>query len=100
MGGQEYGARLSYNLSAARVRAGLTVEQVAATSGVEDYERIERGEMNPTVRALCDVAEALGVGVLDLLEGVEGASATPGLRVRPPGWTMQVARRASHRRHR
>jgi transcriptional regulator with XRE-family HTH domain len=96
--GGQYGARLSYNLSAARVRAGLTVEQVAAASGVAEYERIERGDVSPTLQALSDVADALGVGVLDLLDGVEIVSVAPGPRVKPPGWAVRVPRRSSHRR--
>lgn len=96
MGGHD--ARLSYNLSAARVRVGLTVEQVAAASGVKEYERIERGDVNPTLQELADLADALSVSVADLLDGVAAVPVRPGQRPKPPGWSLRVPRRSSHRR--
>jgi transcriptional regulator with XRE-family HTH domain len=98
MGDQGYGARLLFNLTAARQRAGLTVEQLAEASGVGEYERIERGEIAPTFIAVCAVADALGVDLLVLLEGVEGLSPTLERRARPVAWAKRCARRSSHPR--
>ena len=50
-------------IKAARQAADLTQEAVATRTGIElrRYRRIEQGVMNPTVRTLLRIAEALGL---------------------------------------
>ncbi len=52
-----------------RERAGLTQAQVAeaVAMSVTNYQRIEAGTQNLTLRTMAKVARALGVGVVELL---------------------------------
>lgn len=71
--------------SVARVRraAGLTLSAVAARAGVSPayVSQMESGAANPTVRTLCQIADALGATPAELLGGtgpVTPAAAAPG----------------------
>ena len=52
-----------------RRRRGLTLEELAASSGVSRamLSKVERGEKNPTLVVAAKVAEGLGVGLSELL---------------------------------
>jgi transcriptional regulator with XRE-family HTH domain len=71
------------NVRRLRLRQGLTQEQLAEVAGLDTtyIQRIERGEANPTLRVLADVADSLGVRVPRLLQT---ASAQVRHRGRPP----------------
>ena len=61
---------LGRNIRAARLRLGLTIEELADLSGLDvlTLEAIERGEgWRLTVTALADLARALGVAPSELL---------------------------------
>lgn len=62
----------------ARLAAGLSQEELAGRCGLDRtyISGIERGRRNPTVRALGDLAAALGVSAADLLRQDEPADAT------------------------
>lgn len=66
--------RIGSRLLQERLSAGLTQQQLASASGVDqgDISRIERGEGNPTTETLDALARPLGVA-LDLVTA--GASA-------------------------
>ena len=57
------------NVRRARQAAGLTQEQLSERSGfTQQYlSGLERGQRNPTVVSVYELARALGVGLLDLL---------------------------------
>ena len=56
-----------------RRRRGLTLEELAASSGVSRamLSKVERGEKNPTLVVAAKVAEGLGVGLSELLGAQE-----------------------------
>lgn len=58
-----------------RQRAGLTQAQVAEMTDmtVPNYQRIEAGTQNLTLRTMAKIARALDVHVADLLVAPEGA---------------------------
>jgi transcriptional regulator with XRE-family HTH domain len=60
---------LGRNLRRARVRAGMTQEEVANRSGVHATEvsRIEGGKRDPQVSTVQKLAEAVGLNASDLL---------------------------------
>ncbi|MFJ5521200.1 helix-turn-helix domain-containing protein [Streptomyces griseoluteus] len=73
--------------SVARVRraAGLTLSAVAARAGVSPayVSQMESGAANPTVRTLCQIADALGATPAELLGGTRpGAGDAPGFAPR------------------
>jgi transcriptional regulator with XRE-family HTH domain len=53
----------------ARVRSQLTQEQAAEKAGIDykRWQRLEQGQVNPTVRTLVRVASALGTNFWALL---------------------------------
>jgi XRE family transcriptional regulator, fatty acid utilization regulator len=57
------------NVQHLRLRAGLTVEALAAQVGLQpgQLKRIEDGEANPTVELLDRLGKVLGVAAVDLL---------------------------------
>ncbi|HJT43938.1 MAG TPA: helix-turn-helix transcriptional regulator [Rhizomicrobium sp.] len=57
------------NVRKARIKAGLTQEQLAETSGYSQQylSGLEQGLRNPTVITLFELATALGVSHIDLL---------------------------------
>lgn len=61
------------NFGRIRRERGLTQEQVEERSGFSQQylSGLERGQRNPTVATLQQVALALGVSTLDLLEGID-----------------------------
>lgn len=68
---------LSSNIRARRARLGLTLEALAARTGVSRamLSEIERGAKNPTIKVVCQIAEGLGCTVSELLG--EAAPAPP-----------------------
>lgn len=95
------------NLRRARWLKGLTQEQVAAR-GISHryYAELERGQRNPTLRTVFDLAAILGVTVADLVT-VPGARASkvllavrdvvPPPRGRKPAAGRQSAKRKKRR---
>lgn len=69
------------NVKRLRLEQGLTQEQFAERSGfTQQYiSDLERGRRNPTVVSVYELAQALGVSHLDLMqpadEGSDGSSA-------------------------
>jgi transcriptional regulator with XRE-family HTH domain len=57
------------NVRRFRLKRGLTQEQFAERSGFSQQyiSGLERGQRNPTIVTLYELAQALGVGYLDLL---------------------------------
>lgn len=60
---------LAARLRAARTRSGLTQEALAARARIDHrrYQRLEQGEVNPTIRTLVRIASALDTDVWALL---------------------------------
>jgi transcriptional regulator with XRE-family HTH domain len=60
------------NLRRAREESGLTQEAVGDLAGMtqSQYARIERGDVDPTIKTLKRLATALDVSASDLLQGV------------------------------
>ena len=67
--GDRYALAVGGAIAAARVRAGLTQDQVAEALeiGTEAVSRIERGVVDPSVSRLYSLAVILGCGVGDLV---------------------------------
>jgi transcriptional regulator with XRE-family HTH domain len=65
--------RFSSNMRAAREAAGLSQEAVALEADIPQghYSRIERGEVEPSMRVLVRIAAALHTTLHDLTAGVE-----------------------------
>lgn len=65
-------ARFGYNLAQARARAGLSQEGLAALAGLSQGEisRVERSERDPGITVVVRLADALGLGPGDLLDGI------------------------------
>jgi transcriptional regulator with XRE-family HTH domain len=66
-------AKLSQNISAAREAAGLTQDEAAAAAGMQpaQYSRVERGEVDARLSTLLRIAQGLGVDIVVLLDGVQ-----------------------------
>jgi transcriptional regulator with XRE-family HTH domain len=62
---------LGARLRTARTRRGLTQQQLAERVGlsIESISRAERGVITPTIWTLKDLAKALSIPLLDLVEG-------------------------------
>jgi transcriptional regulator with XRE-family HTH domain len=61
--------RMGDNLRRARWATGMTQEQVAARGiSYRYYQELERGQRNPTLRTLSEIAEILGTTVAALVE--------------------------------
>jgi len=74
---------LTENIRARRLTLGLTLESLAERSGVSRamLSEVERGLKNPTIKVVCQIAEALGCSVSQLL-GEESPSRLPeGLKI-------------------
>lgn len=64
-----YLRRVGLNLRRARWRAGMTQQDVAAKGVTYRYfQELERGERNPSLQMLFDLAQILGVRAADLIE--------------------------------
>jgi len=96
---EEAGHRVARRIRQLRLRAGLSLENLAERAGVptRTLSRVERGETSPTVRTLGRIAEGLGVDSIaffytDEAPIVHRITSTPGsldpivwyLAVRPP----------------
>ncbi|MUN62402.1 helix-turn-helix domain-containing protein [Kocuria sediminis] len=72
-----------------RLAQGLTLAQVARTSGVSTQylSEIERGVKDPSSEIIAAVVGALGLNLLDLTAGTTGVlrDAAPAARVAPGG---------------
>lgn len=87
-------ALMGENVRRARWVVALTQEAAAAKAGVtfRYYQDIERGQRNPSLRLLLDIAQALRVAVADLTE-------MPGLdRKATPFYSIQAERPRRGRR--
>lgn len=78
-------ARVGRRIGELRERAGVTQRHVAEVleTNVSNYQRIENGEQNLTLRTLAVIARALGVKTQDLLAPSEGTAAKKRPRGRP-----------------
>lgn len=67
------------NFARLRRERGLTQEQVEAVSGFSQQylSGLERGQRNPTVVTVYELAQAIGVNHLDLLTPVRGVGGSP-----------------------
>ena len=66
---------LGAKIRRARTRGHLTQETIAARTGIDykRYQRLEQGAVNPTMRTLLRVSEAIGIDVWELMaEGPKG----------------------------
>lgn len=63
------GDSMRFSLNRKRLELGLSVRQLAEMSGVSraTITRIENCDCNPTIEALCKLAEAMDVALDDLL---------------------------------
>ncbi len=61
--------RVGQNIRAERERAGLSLSQLAAATGISKAHlvRLEKGDGNPSLEILARIAEALEVTVADLV---------------------------------
>ncbi len=68
----QFGARLRD----ARVRRGMTQDDLAASSGLHRtyVGGVERGERNPSLANIARLAKAVGVSVGELTSGIEEAA--------------------------
>jgi len=66
------------NFARIRKEKGLTQEQVEERSGFSQQylSGLERGKRNPTILTLYELAQALGVSHVELIEPDEGDKAT------------------------
>jgi transcriptional regulator with XRE-family HTH domain len=71
-------------IAALRLKAGLTQAQVAKSidTAVNNYQRIEHGAQNATIRTLVKIANVIGVPTAALFE--PGAGDPVAQRGRPP----------------
>jgi transcriptional regulator with XRE-family HTH domain len=68
------------NVKAARLKAQLSQEQLAERSGfTQQYlSGLERGQRNPTIVSLYEIAQALGTTPIELLREQPGLCQYPG----------------------
>jgi transcriptional regulator with XRE-family HTH domain len=66
-------AQFAANLRRLRLAAGLTQERLAAATQMEPAEisRLERGGRDPQLFTMVRLARGLGVGVTELVAGIE-----------------------------
>ncbi|PWJ23355.1 DNA-binding XRE family transcriptional regulator [Branchiibius hedensis] len=92
--------RLAFRANAlrdAREKAGLTQTQLARLIGVAGGERVSRWELGsstPRAATIGKLAKALGIRVVDLLDGVDGAADLRLLRLEAGYDSRETARRA------
>lgn len=80
-----FSKRVGANMRKARWLRGWTQEDVAARGiTYRYYQELERGERNPTLRTLLELAEIFGVTVADLVN-------VPGARASDPPLSAQKA---------
>ena len=74
------------NIRTARWLAGWTQQDVASCGiSYRYYQELERGQRNPTLRTLTEIADILGVNVADLVD-------VPGARVSKPPLSARKAK--------
>ncbi len=68
--------RIGHAVKQRRETAGLSLRALATRSGMSAsmISDIERGAKSPTVTSVVRLAQALGVGVAELIDGVSGAA--------------------------
>jgi len=73
--------RIGANIASYRTAAGLTQAELAEQVGVEpvSLSRWETGSRSPSITVLYGIAQALGVGVGDLVDDSQGEQAEPGV---------------------
>lgn len=78
-------------LQAIRKKRRLSLEQLAAASGVSRsmLSQIERGQTNPTMATVWNLTEALNLEIAELM-GVTASSRRPGIDVTQPSFTPQI----------
>ncbi|WP_051172652.1 helix-turn-helix domain-containing protein [Microbacterium indicum] len=76
-----------------RGRTGMSARAIAECADMDltNYQRIERGEGNPTISTLLQIAVALEIEVSDLVEGLQVADLQNGRD--PYGYTHRADRR-------
>lgn len=74
------------NFARLRREKGLTQEQVEARSGLSQQylSGLERGQRNPTVVTLFEVAQALGVTPVDLIQPEDDAAPSSSAKATRP----------------
>ena len=70
--------RLGANLRAARLKAGLTHEQIEGVT-MRYYQDLEAGRRNPSVEVLWLLSQQFGVAVADLVNVPGGRPQSPSL---------------------
>jgi len=78
-------ARVGRRIGELREKAGVTQRHVAEVleTNVSNYQRIENGEQNLTLKTMVVIARAIGVKTVDLLKPPVEAIAKPRPRGRP-----------------
>ena len=78
----EHTTDLGKKLKSHRTARGLTLEQLAQSAGVSKamLSQIEKDKVNPTVAIMLKIADALGVGIGELIQSARSANV---LRVIP-----------------
>ncbi len=91
--------RLGLTVQAARRRAGLTQEGLAAQIArtPESVSNIERGRHLPTIDTLVDIGRVLAVPLLDFLDGVDGGPGLSQERLQQEARLRELARGLSDR---
>lgn len=68
---------LARNIKKYRFERGFSQEELAARSGLSSVKMIESGKNNASVQALMSIADALGVGLDDLVSGDQISDSAP-----------------------
>lgn len=78
-------------LRAIRKKRRLSLDELAAASGVSRsmLSQIERGQTNPTVAIVWNLAQALTLDLTELM-GMTSATSHPGIEVTQPSFTPQI----------
>jgi transcriptional regulator with XRE-family HTH domain len=80
----EHGATFGRRLQDLRLRAGLTQQSLAEKSGLTFFtiRNWEQGQRFPSALALYQLAQALGVTMESLVEGLQDSKAAPPKKAR------------------
>ena len=91
--------RLGLTVQAARRRAGMTQEGLAALIDrtPESVSNIERGRQLPTIETLADLGRVLDVPIIEFLDGVDNGRAVTRERAQMEARIRELARRLSDR---
>jgi len=86
--------RLGLTVQAARRRAGLTQEALAALieRTPESVSNIERGLQLPTIETLADLGRALGLPTVEFLDGVDNSRTVTRERAQMEARLRELAR--------